>query len=81
MAIQGDNFKRTKHMICKEAFIREKFQEGTIVLQYLPTNFMLADILTAVLNGQHKVAKCRGIIAILIVNNWNYFIHVHLNSI
>jgi hypothetical protein len=27
MAIQGGNFKRTKHMICKEAFICEKFQE------------------------------------------------------
>jgi hypothetical protein len=56
MAIQGGNFKRTKHMICKEAFIREKFQEGAIVLRYLPTNFMLADILTkpvssTVLNG------------------------------
>jgi hypothetical protein len=50
MAIQGGNFKRTKHMICKEAFIREKFQEGTIVLRYLPTNFMLADIL----NGHLK---------------------------
>jgi hypothetical protein len=27
MAIQGGNFKGTKHMIRKEAFIHEKFQE------------------------------------------------------
>jgi hypothetical protein len=46
MAIQGGNFKRTKHMIVKEAFIREKYDSGILSLKYIPTNFMLADILT-----------------------------------
>jgi hypothetical protein len=83
MAIRGGSFKRTKHMICKEAFIREKFRDGAIVLRCLPTNFMLADILTksASSTNQLNLAKCHGIIAILIVKNWNNFIYVHFNRI
>jgi hypothetical protein len=38
--------KRSKHIDIKYHFIREKVEEGTINLSYLPTTEMVADILT-----------------------------------
>jgi hypothetical protein len=43
--------KRTKHMICKEAFICKKFQEGAIVFGFFQASFMLADILTKLVSS------------------------------
>jgi hypothetical protein len=46
MAGQGGSFKRTKHLNCKESFIRERLQNNEIVLLHLPTKQMPADLLT-----------------------------------
>jgi len=46
IAQQGGSFKRTKHLICKESFIRERLTNGEIELKYLPTADMPADLLT-----------------------------------
>ena len=51
MAVQGGNFKITKHLICKESYvIKERLQAGDIQLKYLPTDRMPADLLTKPLN-------------------------------
>jgi hypothetical protein len=34
MAMQGASFKRTKHLIGKQTFVKERIQNGDIVLQY-----------------------------------------------
>jgi hypothetical protein len=46
MASQGGNFKRTKHLLCKQSFIKERLTSGDIVLRYLDTKSMIADMLT-----------------------------------
>jgi hypothetical protein len=46
IAQNGGSFKRTKHLICKESYIREKINNGTVELKYLETSLMPADILT-----------------------------------
>jgi hypothetical protein len=46
MAMQGASFKRTTHLIDKQTFVKERIQNGDIVLQYLPTTDMPADMLT-----------------------------------
>jgi hypothetical protein len=46
MAIQGATFKRTKHLIGRHSYIRERLQNDEISLKYLPTADMAADILT-----------------------------------
>jgi hypothetical protein len=46
IAQNGGNFKRTKHLICKESFVRERINNGVITLKYLQTSRMPADILT-----------------------------------
>ena len=46
MAVQGGNFKRTKHLICKDSFVKERLHSGEMKLQYLPTTIMPADMLT-----------------------------------
>jgi hypothetical protein len=40
MAVQGGNFKRTKHLVCKEGFVRERIALGEMKLLYLPTESM-----------------------------------------
>ena len=37
---------RTKHIDIRYHFIRQHVQDGTIQLEYIPTDQMLADILT-----------------------------------
>jgi hypothetical protein len=44
MAGQGRNFKRTKHLICKESYIRERLQNNDMVLLHLPSKQMPADL-------------------------------------
>jgi hypothetical protein len=46
MAPNGGNFKRTKHIIVKDNFVKEHIQNGDVVLKYLSTSEMPADILT-----------------------------------
>jgi hypothetical protein len=46
MAIQGATFKRTKHIIGRQSYVRERILDGDIVLKYLKTADMTADILT-----------------------------------
>ena len=46
IAQQGGNCKRTKHLICKEGYVRERVEHGDIQLKYLPTSKMPADMLT-----------------------------------
>jgi len=46
MAIQGPSFKRTKHLLGRESYVKERILEGDIVLKYLPTGIMTADMLT-----------------------------------
>lgn len=44
--------ERTKHIDIKWHFIREKVNDGTVVLKYLPTNAQAADCLTKNLQGE-----------------------------
>jgi hypothetical protein len=45
----------SKHIAIKKHFIREVVQQGDIVISYLDTERMTADILTKALNGRrHK---------------------------
>ena len=46
MAVQGGSFKRMKHLVCKEGFVRERIAAGEMKISYLPTGSMLADMLT-----------------------------------
>jgi hypothetical protein len=49
MAVQGATFRRTKHLIGKQTFIRERIDNGEVKLSYMPTKDMIADILTKAL--------------------------------
>jgi hypothetical protein len=51
IATQGGNFKRTKHFIVREAFIKEKIANKVIELKYRPTDSMTADFLTKPLSS------------------------------
>ena len=49
------NHERTKHIDIRYNFVREKVEDKTIVVKYLETTEMLADILTKGLpREQHK---------------------------
>jgi hypothetical protein len=50
MATTGGSFKRTKHIIARESFVRERVENKDIILKYLPTKDMLADMLTKALD-------------------------------
>jgi hypothetical protein len=52
MAVQGASFKRTKHLIGRRSFVRERLQAGEIELKYLKTSDMTADILTKPVSKQ-----------------------------
>lgn len=43
--------KRTKHIDIRYHFVREAVEEGSILLRYLPTEDMIADIMTKSLSG------------------------------
>jgi len=40
------NFKRTKHLLARESFVKERIENGDIVLKHLGTDKMSADFLT-----------------------------------
>jgi hypothetical protein len=46
MAIQGATFKRTKHLMGRQSYVRERLRDGDIALKYLATADMKADLLT-----------------------------------
>jgi hypothetical protein len=46
MAQNPMHYAKTKHIHLRHHFIREKVRDGDIVIQYLPTTEMLADLLT-----------------------------------
>jgi hypothetical protein len=43
---KGTAFKRNKHILGKFAYVKEQLDEKTAILQYVPTKFMIADLLT-----------------------------------
>ena len=45
IAIQGATFKRTKHLIGRQSYLRERIQCGDLQLKYCPTKDMLADLM------------------------------------
>ena len=46
MAVKGASFKRTKHLIGRHSYVKERIANGDIVLKYVPTKEMMADLLT-----------------------------------
>ena len=46
LAQKGGNFKRTKHIMCKEWYIRDLINDNKVKLTYKSTKLMLADLLT-----------------------------------
>jgi hypothetical protein len=48
----ASNKQRIKHIDIRHHFIREQVERGRIIIQYCPTEMMLADILTKPL-GEH----------------------------
>ena len=46
MAVQGGSFQRTKHLIGRQSYIRERIIAGDLQLKYKPTTTMEADMLT-----------------------------------
>ena len=46
MAVQGGSFQRTKHLIGRQSYIRERIAAGDIVLKHKSTKEMEADMLT-----------------------------------
>lgn len=51
--------KRTKHIDIKYHYIREKFAEGSIIIEYVPTEFQKADIFTKALpRNRFKMLCC-----------------------
>ena len=63
MAVQGGNFKRTKHLIIKHSFVKERISTGKMEVKYLPTNDMPADMLTKALS-HFKLQNCMSILHI-----------------
>ena len=42
----GGRFSRSKHIFIRDCFVKEHIENGDIVLKYVPTEDMLADMLT-----------------------------------
>lgn len=58
IAKHGPSFKRFKHMLVRKAFVKERITCGDIVLDYLKTDLMVADMLTKPLNGIQLSQHC-----------------------
>ena len=61
MAKNPVNHERTKHIDIRYNFVREKVEDKTIVVKYLETGEMLADILTKGLPREQHRKLCEGI--------------------
>lgn len=58
LANEGEiNFKRTKHLLARESYVKERIDRGEIVLKYKPTAEMSADFLTKPLS-RVKIQAC-----------------------
>lgn len=64
LAVNNSHSSRTKHIEIKASFFREKLDNGIIQIEYIPTNEMLADILTKglVANKQSFFTKQIGLV-------------------
>jgi hypothetical protein len=51
LVLSGGSFNRSKHIINKYAFVKQHLDLGDIILEYCPTEIMLADMLTKPLEG------------------------------
>jgi hypothetical protein len=69
MAVQGPTFKRTKHLMGKESYVKERMLKGEVAIRYVPTAEMVADLLTKpmpraklekFLEKLHVVKVCEG---------------------
>jgi hypothetical protein len=73
---------RTKHIDIKYHFSRERVDDGTVVLEYIPTEHMLADVLTKAVGStvlNKLVPKLFGITNILLREGvWNQQEMVHI---
>ena len=47
--------KRTKHINIRYYFVKEKIDNGEVVIQHVPTSEMVSDVLTKPLNGSHFI--------------------------
>jgi hypothetical protein len=71
MALQGGTFRRTKHMIGKLNYLKQRLTNGDARLQYLPATLMLADMPTKpvsrdILSGHMRAIKRLDIISLLL---------------
>lgn len=58
LANEGEiNFKRTKHLLARESYVKERIDRGDIILKYKPTKEMSADFLTKPLS-KVKLQAC-----------------------
>ena len=51
IASQGGHFKRLKHLLVRDVFVKERIEHGDIMLRYLSTDTMPADMLTKALTA------------------------------
>lgn len=58
LAVSPGKFSRTKHMLGKLAYIRDRISQGDIALVYKPTTEMLADLLTKPLSEKAIKRLC-----------------------
>jgi hypothetical protein len=47
--------KRTKHINIRYYFVKEKIDNGEVVIQHVPTSEMVSDVLTKPLNGSYFI--------------------------
>ena len=59
IAEKGGNYKRTKHMVGKFSYVRERLLYGDIVLKYVPTDLMLADMFTKAVSKPTLLRLCK----------------------
>jgi hypothetical protein len=51
LATKGGGQIRTKYMRVRQAFVKERYDAKEIIITYLETNLMIADVLTKPLQG------------------------------
>jgi hypothetical protein len=51
IATEGGKFKRSKHLLTRESYVKERIENGDIVLKHKPTAEMCADFLTKPLSS------------------------------
>lgn len=60
LANKGEgNFKRTKHINVRLFYVKQLIEEGEVKIEYLPTDDMIADLLTKPLVGERFYYRLR----------------------